>query len=305
MNTDSNDFGHEFSDLYKEAEIENFDSVLNYKIESDRYEIHEVVASGGMKNIHKALDKKCERIVALATPKQDIDESFYEVFLREAKLTARLDHPNIMPIHDLGLRESGQPYFTMDLKSGDSLGTIIQKLADGDLHYLKTYNTAELINIFIKICDATAYAHEHNVIHLDIKPENIQIGDFGEELICDWGLAWILFEEAGEKINSNLFNPAPYDQIKGTPGYMAPETVQGWEPDERSDIYSLGVVLYELLTGDLPYGRGALSEFGILELQRKIREEDPPKPSTRLSMRRPGAPDAASHRRLEIGRAHV
>lgn len=277
MTIASDDFGHEFSELYQEAESENCESLLNYQIESERYEIHEVVASGGMKNIHKALDKKCERTVALATPKQDIDESFYDVFLREAKLTARLDHPNIMPIHDLGLRETGQPYFTMDLKSGDSLATIIQKLADGDTTYLQIYNTAELINIFIKICDAIAYAHEHNVIHLDIKPENIQIGHYGEVLICDWGLSKIIGEADYDSLDEALFNPdllnnlTQHNRIKGTPGYMSPEQIDHKHPkSKQSDIYSLACLLYTLLKFKAPFSGFSLDETLKLTIEGRI-----------------------------------
>ena len=143
MNMDDLDFGHEFSALYKEELNEKNELGVHYSSESERYQLEEIIASGGMKNIHKALDKKCERTIAYATPKRDIDESFYEVFLREAKLTARLDHPNIMPIHDLGLNEKGQPYFTMDLKSGDSLGDIIAKLRDKDQNYRATFRYGE------------------------------------------------------------------------------------------------------------------------------------------------------------------
>ena len=259
MNMDDLDFGHEFSALYKEELSEKSETGVHYSAESERYQLEEIIASGGMKNIYRALDKKCERTIAYATPKRDIDESLYEVFLREAKLTARLDHPNIMPIHDLGLNEKDQPYFTMDLKSGDSLGDIIAKLLDKDQNYRATYNTAELINIFIKVCDAIAYAHQKNVIHLDIKPENIQIGHYGEVLICDWGLSKIVGEADYDSLDEALFNPdllnnlTQHNKIKGTPGYMSPEQIDSKHPKSpQSDIYSLGCLLYAIMSLKAP-----------------------------------------------------
>jgi serine/threonine protein kinase len=231
----------------KEDKSINVESFLNYE---ERYGKAEKINQGGMKNIFLVKDKATERNVAMAKLKNDLNEEANEHFIREALLTASLEHPNIMPIYDIGYDQNQKPYFTMKLTGEENLGQIIRKKGkDFDLWPLN-----ERLNLFLRICGGMAYAHSRHIVHLDLKPENIQIGEFGEELICDWGLAWILFDEAGEKINSNLFNPAPYDQIKGTPGYMAPEQINiaNIHFDKRTDIYALGGILYTLTSGKSP-----------------------------------------------------
>ena len=212
-----------------------------------RYKDFEEVGSGGMKRIFSVFDKNTDRRVALAQLHDESTDEFYETFLREARLTARLDHPNIIKIHDIGIDESEKPYFTMDLKTGLDLDGVLKK---------GTTQLRELLVIFIKICDAISYAHSKGVLHLDLKPENIQIGEFGEVLICDWGLGKVIDDDSfteDHATGGDLLNDMTlHGRIKGTPGFMAPEQVTGEDKSVHTDIYSLGAILYNLLTVEKP-----------------------------------------------------
>ncbi|MCM8537179.1 MAG: serine/threonine protein kinase [Lentisphaeraceae bacterium] len=204
---------------------------------SERYQEKDFLASGALKNVFKVFDFKMKRYVALAELKEEIPEEEYESFINEARLTSALRHPNIITVHDFGFNEIHIPYFTMELKVGDTLGDIIQKQQ-------KSIN--ELLDIFIKVCDAISYAHSENIIHLDLKPDNIQVGEFGEVQVCDWGLS--------RKCDGVLTE----DLIKGTPGFMAPEQIiPGKELDFQTDIYALGGILYSILTESLPVEGGS------------------------------------------------
>ncbi|EDM24654.1 probable serine/threonine-protein kinase pknB, partial [Lentisphaera araneosa HTCC2155] len=182
-------------------------------------------------SIKRAFDLSTSRYIAFAERGKPNDKHLYEVFLREARLTALLEHPNIISIHDVGLNDLGQPYFTMDLKEGDSLGEIFKNLNTKDEEYLETYSLHELLMIFVKICEAISYAHSKNIIHLDLKPDNIQVGHFGEVLVCDWGLGKILnnTEIVGVEetlLEVDLLNHiSSKNKVVGTPGYMSPEQI--------------------------------------------------------------------------------
>jgi hypothetical protein len=179
---------------------------------------------------------------------EDASELLFDPFIREARLTALLEHPNVISVHDVGVDKEGQPYFTMDLKVGDGLDVVLQKaLADGG------YPLSDRLDIFLKVCDAITYAHSRDVIHLDLKPANIQVGHYGEVLVCDWGLGKLI-GGTDEIDDDELLNPdllsgmTVYGQVKGTPGYMAPEQIRGEDRDKRTDIYALGALLYAVLT---------------------------------------------------------
>lgn len=230
-------------------------SELNYQVE--RYSDFKSLNHGGMKKIWKVRDKSTGRPVAMASIKKDTTPERIQSFLREARITAQLQHPNIVPIHDIGLNEDNDPYFTMKLLDGENLAIIIEKLRVGDSAYLQKYPLAQLLSIYHKICDAVAYAHSKGIIHLDIKPENIQVSSYGEVLLCDWGLAKIL-DEACEESDIQRYSLDILDlenltldgYIKGTPGFMAPEQTSSTEgkKDKRTDIYALGALLYSILT---------------------------------------------------------
>ena len=170
-----------------------------------------------------------------------------------------LQHPNIVPLYDIGLNEHGQPYFTMKLIQGRTLRDILEELKNGNEKDLKDYSLPERIDIFLKICDALAYAHSRGIAHLDLKPDNITVSTYGDVVVCDWGLAAIIGKN--EEIDQALTESLDYyskryytltGEIKGTPGYMSPEQAKGGNEtkDERSDIYALGSILYELLCLD-------------------------------------------------------
>lgn len=225
---------------------------------TERYELISSLATGGMKEILVCEDKSTGRHVAKAVLKDKKKESAIEDFLREARVTASLQHPNIIPVYDIGKDEKGLPFFTMKLIEGQNLA---------EYYTEKERDLNELLDIFLKVCDAVAFSHAHGVIHLDLKPENIQVSQYGEVLLCDWGLARILGSKIkNEKFESYMLNEEYRDNktldgfIKGSPGYMAPEQVnkdQG-DKDEKTDIYALGGLLYYILTGKTTVDSGDL-----------------------------------------------
>ncbi len=218
----------------------------------ERYGQAELIAVGGMKRIFKVLDRHGNRHVAMARLHEDASELLFDPFIREARLTALLEHPNIISVHDVGVDKEGKPYFTMDLKVGDGLDVVLRKaLADGGCPL------SDRLDVFLKVCDAITYAHSRDVIHLDLKPANIQVGHYGEVLVCDWGLAKLIggTDEIDDEVllNPDLLNGMTlYGQVKGTPGYMAPEQIRGDARDKRTDIYALGALLYAVLTCQPP-----------------------------------------------------
>lgn len=220
-------------------------------------------AKGGMKQVYKVNDLRTKRPVALAALRDDSDESNENIgrFLREARITAALEHPNIVPIYDIGLDEDGKPFFTMKFLKDQSLQKILKELTKQNPVYTKKYTFTVLLDIFMKICDAVAFAHSCKIIHLDLKPENIMIGDYGEVYVCDWGLAKLLGTVDDDTTGTINLDPTELNTytlsgiIKGTPGFMAPEQIdsQFGEKDYRTDIYALGALLYSLLTFRQPF----------------------------------------------------
>ncbi|MDF1659074.1 MAG: protein kinase, partial [Verrucomicrobiales bacterium] len=177
----------------------------------------------------------------------------------EAAVLGKLEHPNIVPIHDLGRDAAGDLYYTMKLVKGRTLQDILNDLRKEDPEALAHYTLERLLTIFRKICDALAFAHAENIIHRDLKPENIMVGEFGEVLVMDWGLSKIL-DGSAELVSTASLDPnrdasasvsaTLEGSVMGTPQYMSPEQAAGeiGEMDSRSDIYSLGGLLYAILT---------------------------------------------------------
>ncbi|MCP5537060.1 MAG: protein kinase [Akkermansiaceae bacterium] len=225
----------------------------------DRYELEEEIGVGGMKQVLRVYDRQTERHVAMARPKADVTPERYDAFLREGHITSRLEHPNIIKLFDMGIDESKRPFFTMEYKRGLSLRKILSFL-QADKH-LEEYSTQKRLSIFLRVCEAIAYAHSRHVLHLDLKPENIQVGTFGEVQVCDWGLGEIERKESEQHSSEALLDPDLYgDQleppIKGTPGYMAPEQDNSRASKTmQTDIYALGCLLYELDTLHPPESR--------------------------------------------------
>ena len=253
MTAESRDRTQALNNLFEEA-FEQIDPAAESPLYGqlcslqERYGQAELIAVGGMKRILKILDRHGNRHVAMARLHEDASDLLFDPFIREARLTALLEHPNVISVHDVGVDKEGKPYFTMDLKAGDGLDVVLQEaLAGGG------YSLSERLDIFLKVCDAITYAHSRDVIHLDLKPTNIQVGHYGEVLVCDWGLAKLIggTDEIDDDVLLNpdlLSGMTVYGQVKGTPGYMAPEQIRGGERDKRTDIYALGALLYAVLT---------------------------------------------------------
>ena len=189
----------------------------------------------------------------------------YEHFLSEAFLTATLEHPNIIPLYDTGLNDKLEPYFTMKLIEGKNLKEHISQAKNESL---EAYTIQDLLDLFLKVCDAIAFAHSKNIIHLDIKPENIRLGHYGEVLVCDWGIAKIIEDDnyshdSRIDLDPNIINDHTLDgTIKGTIGYMAPEQIDTSlaSKNKQTDIYQLGGILYSLLTLKKPLTGATLEE---------------------------------------------
>ena len=235
---------------------------------SERYKDLVKIASGGMKTIYKAFDEKSQRYIAYATLNNDVSAEVKETFIKEARLTAKLNHPNIIPVYNMGLNENELPFFTMELKTGDSLKHILDQIKDKNANYTDRYTLHNLLEIFLKICDAIDFAHSKKVIHLDIKPDNIQVGSYGEVIVCDWGLSKIYDKQIDTvDINQQLLNPEKlntetlHGHIKGTPGFMAPEQVLGEKKSPQTDIFSLSCLLYSLLMHHAPFEGNDIKEI--------------------------------------------
>ena len=229
------------SDDSTAGDQENLLSTLPLKPQ-ERYKFIRSIGFGGMKGVLLVHDRDTGRDVAMAImpdfrdrPVQDLNR-----FVREAKITAKLEHPNIVPVYDIGIDMSGSPYFTMKYLRGQSLAMVLKRLHSNDSLMKEKYPLSRLLQIFTRICNAVAYAHSMGVYHMDLKPGNIHCGDYGEVQVIDWGLA------------GDIKDPES-NQLKGTPGYMAPELVSGsGQPGKLTDIYALGGILYAILTLDSP-----------------------------------------------------
>ncbi|MEL7499460.1 MAG: serine/threonine-protein kinase [Planctomycetota bacterium] len=208
-------------------------------------EILHLIGHGGMGAVYQARQTNLDRLVAVKflSPKLGEDPAFSERFLREARTLAKLSHPNIVTVFDFGQANEFH-YLTMEWIDGVNLRDTI---AAGLIH------PSEALSIVPQICDALQYAHDHGVVHRDIKPENILVSKTGHIKIADFGLAKILDPSPDQ------YTLTATRQIMGTRNYMAPEQIESPEDvDHRADLYSLGVVFYELLTGELPLGRFSL-----------------------------------------------
>ncbi|NQZ58064.1 MAG: serine/threonine protein kinase [Lentisphaeraceae bacterium] len=216
-----------------------YNLALGHDSSHERYTDMEKVGSGAIKNIHRVLDLTSGRPVAMAVPNDGLSKKQIQHFLEEARLTASLEHPNIIQVYDLGFNQHGLPYFTMKLCSSQKLSDLLNE-TDTSLF--------QLLDIFLKICDALSYAHNAGALHRDLKPENILLGSFGEVLVCDWGSAQILSDSNLEHEVGQLSRSL----TRGTPGFMSPEQSNGETASIVQDIYSLGALLYNILYRKTP-----------------------------------------------------
>ena len=235
-----------------------------------RYVVEKELARGGMGVINVVYDQDLRRISAMKymPPETAKDENRVRAFVEEARVTAQLEHPNIVPIHDIGIVDAtSTPYYAMKLINGEPLSQIIRKISRRDPDYEEQYHRIALLNIFRNVCNAVAYAHSRGVIHRDIKPENIMVGRFGEVLLMDWGLAkYIGGEETfstDERIDTQDLGGTLDGIIKGSPAYMSPEQACGEvaEIDTRTDIFLLGATLYHMFTFAPPYAAKDVMEM--------------------------------------------
>lgn len=225
-----------------------------------RYRLLSEVARGGNGRVIRALDVELGREVAikLLLPGFGKNRVAVKRFVTEARINARLDHPNIVPVHDIGVLPGGEPFFVMKFVRGRSLSQIFNALRRGEPEALKEFTRVRLLQIFQRLCMGVAFCHAKGILHRDLKPSNVMVGEFGEVHLMDWGLAKIRGSRADTAGQASVVDDAQLSiegRVFGTPLYMAPEQAQGLHPeiDERSDVYSLGAILYESLTYQTTY----------------------------------------------------
>ena len=231
------------------------------------YRLVKEIARGGMGQIYFGEDPQLKRHVAVKV--SSVSEAGEDPrFSKEAEVLAQLAHPNIVPIHNIGVDAQGRPFYSMKLVKGRTLQAVLNLIRDGDADAVKDYPRATLLTIFRKVCDAMMFAHSKGILHRDLKPENIMVGEYGEVLVMDWGLAKVLGEQENTNAGSSRMNDTGdygmtmEGEVMGTPQYMSPEQAMGMvaELDQRSDIYSLGGILYAILTLRPPIDGTTLDE---------------------------------------------
>jgi serine/threonine protein kinase/tetratricopeptide (TPR) repeat protein len=256
------------------------------------YKLLQRIGEGGMGAVWMAEQlQPVQRKVALKIIKAGMDSrQVLARFEAERQALALMDHPNIAKVHDGGSTDTGRPYFVMELVKGQPITRYC------DEHRLTPRQRLEL---FIPVCQAIQHAHQKGIIHRDVKPSNVLVAPYdGQPVVkvIDFGIAKATGQRLTEK---TLFTE--FGAVVGTLEYMSPEQAElnNQDIDTRSDIYSLGVLLYELLTGTTPLNRARLKQVGFMEVLRRIREEEPPRPSTRLSESKDTLPSISAQRQME------
>lgn len=230
-----------------------------------RYLFGGELGRGGVGRVLKAFDRYLGRNVAVKLPLAwPVSRDETDQFIEEAQVAGQLEHPNIVPIYDIGSLQSGQIFYSMKRVRNRSLKNVIDGLAGGSADVVEEYTSLRLLSIFLQVCQAIHYAHDKGVIHRDLKPENIMLGDYGEVHVTDWGLARVTNRVVvtDRSLHRSQIEQQEQGLTIGTPAYMPPEQAQGRldAVDERSDVYSLGVMLYELITLRQPFVRPSVME---------------------------------------------
>ncbi|MBA2543754.1 MAG: protein kinase [Deltaproteobacteria bacterium] len=247
----------------------------------DRYEVAELLGRGGMGEVRLARDKKFDRAVAVKLMLETtVDDATLGRFFREARVQGVLDHPAVVPVHDLGIDEHGNPYFVMKRLEGITLADV---LMSSDPALREKWPRRKLLPRLVDICLAIQFAHERDVIHRDLKPANLMLGEHGEAYVLDWGLARMVGDR---KIEGDVASPSGANgdetragDLLGTPGYMSPEQARGEQVDGRTDVFSLGCVLYEILAGRPALARGIAGiqeTLDVVELRPSAKSPDVP-----------------------------
>ncbi|MDC1142422.1 serine/threonine-protein kinase, partial [Planctomycetota bacterium] len=242
-----------------------------------RYDKLGELGRGGMGVVLKVKDNDLRREVAMKVIRADRNnEAAMYGFIEEAQITGQLEHPNIVPVHEIGTDSDGQIFFTMKMVRGQPLSQVLRAIRHGDTDTAKRHTLDRMLQIMLKVCDAVSFAAARGVVHRDLKPENIMLGRFGEVVVMDWGLARVQGQNAQKDHKTSIFtdhtlrkstdtesNPSSAfsmeGSIAGTPAYMAPEQAKGEisKINESTDIFALGAILCEMLCLHGPYlGKG-------------------------------------------------
>jgi serine/threonine protein kinase len=225
------------------------------KILNKRYQLLDPLGKGGMAVVYRARDLMLERLVAVKVLREDYsgDPAFQERFRQEAKAAANLSHPNIVTMHDFGL-DNGQLFLVMEYVPGTDLKTLIKQRG--------RFSPEEALPLLIQACAGIGYAHRAGLVHCDVKPQNMLVTPDMRLKVADFGIARAL---------STIHPDEQSDVIWGSPQYFAPEQASGAAPAPASDVYSLGIIMYEVLTGSLPFQATTATELARLHV-----EEEPP-----------------------------
>lgn len=242
----------------------------------ERYETLHPLGSGSMGDVMLVADNDIQRYVAMKRLKEPEKQAQVARFIKEVQVVGQLEHPNIVPIHDVGKDNEGHYYFVMKYVEGDTMGQLIRKMKQGDREVLERFPFEKRVDIFLQLLYAIQFAHGQDILHRDIKPDNVMIGDYGQVMVMDWGISTRLEKDASDpapqrsKARKNKLDTASRqaldslgDKLKessasasitrhnillGTPAYMSPEQVLGEKADKHSDLYSLSALLYEWIT---------------------------------------------------------
>jgi serine/threonine-protein kinase len=221
-----------------------------------RFTLSEHLGRGGMGEVEAVVDNDIGRVVAIKRRRPGLtDREGLERFADEVRTIGRLEHPNIVPVHDVGLDELGRHYFVMKHVEGETLHAILERLRAGDPETHRRFGFQERVRVFRGIVEAVAFAHGRGVLHRDLKPANVMVGRHGEVTVLDWGLARPIDPAAPEPApgaaagsdGSDRISDTRRGQVLGTPAYMSPEQARGEPLDARSDVYALCVILHEWL----------------------------------------------------------
>jgi formylglycine-generating enzyme required for sulfatase activity len=264
---------------------------------SERYELGARLARGAQGVVHQVFDRVFSRDLAMKVLRADgaapAGSRGLQRFLDEARLAATLEHPAMVPVHDLGVDAQGQPFFTMKLVRGASLAEAIEARRGGATQP----SLPRLVEVLVRVAEAMAFAHDRGVLHRDLKPSNVMLGDYGEVYVMDWGLARARHmpeptgsaadDAARGELDSSAEPPTLEGDVIGTPHYMAPEQAAGRNADVRAsaDVYALGAMLYHVIAGRAPYAEPSSSSSARDVLERV--RAGPPTPLPRLD---PAAP---------------